>query len=365
MATCVTRNVRMAGLASAVPERALDIEDVAQQFGRDMSSKISESTGVLRRRVVSGTTCTSDLCFAAAERLIDSLSWPRDSVEALIFVSQTPDYLCPATSCSLHRRLELSKHCAAFDINLGCSGYVYGLSVASQFVSCGTARRVLLLVGDTFSRVVSPLDRSTAPLFGDAGTATALEYHEGDISPVFGLGTDGAGERHLLVPAGGFRNPHTAQSTQRKERDDGNVRADEDLYMNGPEIFKFTLCEVPPLFQQTLQAADWKLDDVDAVVMHQANAFILRYLAKKLKIPSEKLILTLQEYGNTSSASIPLAISEAWAGRGIHSPLRLLLLGFGVGWSWGAAAITCEQMVLPPIINVPDTVQTSTGRSVA
>ncbi len=354
MAISRTVGARIKGIASAVPERTLTVSDDAAAFGSEDAQKISESTGVRTRHVVSGNMCTSDLCFAAADRLIEDLNWERNSIDALIFVSQTPDYIVPATSCTLHGRLGLSKQCAAFDINLGCSGYVYGLSVISQMVASGGYQRALLLVGDTASRIVSPLDRSAAPLFGDAGTATAIE-HDANAEPiVFNLGTDGGGSEHLVVPAGLFRQPHTAETAERTEREDGNIRSDEDLRMNGAEVFMFTLCEVPALVKNTLKAAEWDLASVDGVVMHQANQFMLRHIAKRLKLSDEQLVLALEDYGNTSSASIPLAITHTWAKQPPSEPLRLLLAGFGVGWSWGGAAVVCESLTLPELIVVPD-----------
>ena len=304
--------------------------------------------------MVSAGVCTSDLCEAAARKLLAALNWTPDSVDALIFVSQTPDYLLPATSCSLHGRLRLSKQCAAFDLNLGCSGYVYGLWIASQLV-VGGLKRVLLLVGDTISRIVSPLDRSAVPLFGDAGTATALERDENNMPWVFELGTDGSGQEHLIVPAGGFRHPRTSTTSLRTKREGGNIRSDEDLFMDGAEVFSFTLKVVPPLFKSILTAANWTVDTTDSFVMHQANQFMLQYLAKRMKLPPEKVVLSLGQFGNTSSASIPLALTHSLADRLRESNMRLLLAGFGVGFSWGAVALACGPIVIPELVTVDST----------
>ncbi|HJQ68484.1 MAG TPA: ketoacyl-ACP synthase III [Blastocatellia bacterium] len=353
MAVSRLSGVRLAGLASAVPEETLTVADDAISFGDADARKISESTGVSKRRVVSNGLCTSDLCLAAGERLLAELGWERDSVDALIFVSQTPDYLLPATSCSLHGRLNLSTRCAAFDINLGCSGYIYGLWMASNLIACGSVRRVLLLVGDTISRIVSPRDRATAPLFGDAGTATALESDDDAPSMVFELGTDGTGQEHLIVPAGAFRQPRTEQTPQRTEREGGNVRSDEDLFMNGAEIFAFTLRVVPKLIKSVTDAAGWSTADVDAWVMHQANRFMLQHLIKRMKLPAEKAVLAIEDYGNTSSASIPLAMTHSLSERLTKEKLNLVMVGFGVGFSWGAVALTCKNVVMPGLLIVP------------
>jgi 3-oxoacyl-[acyl-carrier-protein] synthase III len=354
MAQWTVSDIRISGIASAIPEGTQGVADLARQFGADEVAKITDSVGVQTRHVASSELCASDLCFAAAERLLEDLGWERDSVDALIFVSQTPDYVMPATACSLHGRLGLGSGCLAFDVSLGCSGYVYGLGVASRMLGAGAAQRALVLVGDTITRVVSPQDRSAAPLFGDAGTATAMEYSEGAPAMFFDLGTDGAGQKHLIVPAGGFRNRGEQASSLLTERENGNVRSDNDLFMNGGEVFLFTLSKVPALVKRTLKGAGWSTDDIDGLVLHQANAFMLNHLKKRLKLSDDRMVIALEQYGNTSCASIPLAITHTWATNAPEKPLRLILGGFGVGWSWGGAAVTCENMVLPELIVVPD-----------
>jgi 3-oxoacyl-[acyl-carrier-protein] synthase-3 len=350
MSQTTIKGVNIQGIASAVPEHIRTVEDDARLFPDSDVLKISKSTGVLKRHVVTGSLSTSDLCFAAAERLLDESRVGRDSIDTLIFVSQTPDFILPATSCSLHGRLRLEKRCASFDVNLGCSGYIYGLWLASSLIACGSAKRVLLLVGDTITRIASPKDRSVALLFGDAGTATLLEKDDSAAPMSFVLGTDGSGQENLIVPAGGFRSPRTEKTGLSTEREGGNIRSDEDLYMNGPEIFTFTLKEVPGMIKSLV--TDY--DEVDAVVMHQANKFMLDFIAKNLKIPKDKLILTLENYGNTSSASIPLAMTVALAEKLKSTSLNLLLAGFGVGYSWGAVTLTCGPMIMPELVIVPD-----------
>lgn len=342
--------VRLTGIASAVPEHVRTVEEDAKAFPDSDVAKISEATGVRKRHVVSGGLCTSDLCFAAAERLLTESGIERASIDVLIFVSQTPDYVLPATSCSLHGRLALDKHCASFDVNLGCSGYIYGLWLASNLISCGSAKRILLLAGDTISRIAAPRDRSVALLFGDAGTATILERDDDAVPMSFVLGTDGSGQQNLMVPAGGFRAPRSEQTGLQTEREGGNIRSDEDLYMNGPEIFTFTLKEVPAM----VKALVTDFDAIDAVVMHQANKFMLDYIAKRLKVPKDKLVVTLENYGNTSSASIPLALTDALAGKLRDTTLNLILAGFGVGYSWGGVTMTCGPMVMPELVVVPE-----------
>jgi len=352
--------VRIAGLASALPETTQTVSDVSRIFGDEEAAKISKSIGVLSRHIVQGNQCTSDLCAAAAERLLVDMGWAPASVGALLFVSQTPDHLLPATSCLLHGRLGLASECAAFDINLGCSGYVYGLWLASLIASSGV-ERVLLLAGDTISRIVSPGDRATVPLFGDAGTATAIE-RSANASPIyFSLGSDGSGAQHLIVPAGGFRTPHTSKTSVRDVRDHGNVRSDEDLYMDGAEVFTFTLREVPPLIDSVLALAGWSTDIVDAFVFHQANKFMLQYIARKIRIPTDKMAVALEQRGNTSSASIPLALSDKYADALRSQPMNLVMAGFGVGLSWAAAAVTTDGLIVSDLVVVPPTPGNASG----
>ena len=347
MAGGIVNHVKIAGIAGAVPETVRTLEDEAAEFGEKEIRRIAKNLGVSQRHVSAGSICASDLCHAAAERLLDALGWKRDSVELLIFVSVTPDYISPATSCVLQDRLGLGKACAAFDLTHACSGYMYGLWTASLMMATGTIKRALLLVGDTVSRLTAPHDRSVAALFGDAGTATGLEWTK-DAPPMhFELGTDGAGAANLMVKAGGFRFPRDAGTNERTEREGGNVRSDEDLYMNGTEIFAFTLREVPPLTERVLDRAGWTYDDVDGFVMHQANQFIIDYLAKSMKIPPEKQVVDLANVGNTSAASIPMAMAGKLAPRLRERPHQLVLLGFGTGLSWGGAAVTLGPLVIP------------------
>ncbi|MBP1778948.1 MAG: fabH 2 [candidate division NC10 bacterium] len=332
--------IRLTGLWAAVPSARGTTADLTLRFGAVEARRIAENTGVLERRLAPPGVCASDLCFEAAANLLRSLAWDPKSVDALVFVSQTPDFALPATACCLQHRLGLPTGCAAFDVQLGCSGYVYGLWLSGSLLRSGAARRVLLLVGDTMSQLLGPSDRATVPLFGDAGTATALEAAPDDGHAwTINLGTDGAGFAHLNVPGGRFRHPTSEASRARTEREAGNIRSDEDLFMNGAEVFAFTLREVPRLVKGILSASGRTAAEVDHFVFHQANGFMLRTLAKKIGLPADKLVLGLKRYGNTSSGSIPLAMVTELEARLRSGPATLLLAGFGVGWSWGAAVI--------------------------
>jgi 3-oxoacyl-[acyl-carrier-protein] synthase-3 len=275
----------------------------------------------------------------------------------LVFVTQTPDYLLPATSYVLHHRLGLPSSCYALDINLGCSGYVYGLWVAASLMQ-NVKGNVLLLVGDTISRITAPQDQSVALLFGDAGTATALTPDADAPSMFFELGADGAGFNELIVRAGGFRNPCNPDTAVRTLREGQNIRSDQDLFMNGPEVFTFTLQRVPQLIKAVLHNAGRQIDEIDGFLFHQANRFMLEHLAKRIKLPAEKFAIALENYGNTSSASIPLAITTTqFRARIRESSLRLLLAGFGVGFSWAAVVLNCGPAVCPELVEYREATQ--------
>ena len=351
MARSKISGIKLSGVAAAVPSNVEDVSHLSKIFGQEESDKISNSIGVKQRRIANSDRCTSDYCVAAANQLLADLGWDLSSVDALIFVTQTPDYILPATACIIQERLKLSKNCAAFDVNLGCSGFTYGLWLASCLLKGGGLKKVLLLCGDTISRIAAPEDRSVAALFGDAGTAVAVEIDESADEPWhFHLGTDGSGEKKLIVPCGGFRNKRTSGSAVRTEREGNNIRSDEDLYMEGPEIFAFTLREVPKLVNNLLDDAQMTLGDIDFVVCHQANKFMLEFLAKRMKIPSDKFVLALENYGNTSSASIPLAMVTHLSGEMKSKELQLLLAGFGVGFSWGGLIMKSKQPIVSELI---------------
>lgn len=320
---------RIAGVVSCLPTEVLDNAPFRERFG-DKADDIEKMTGVRERRWTRPDQTTADLCQRAAEVLLQRLEWDADTIDALFFVSQTPDYRLPATACALQGRLGLSKQVIAFDINLGCSGYPYGLWLAMTTIASGAARRVLLLVGDTISKTVDPEDRSTAMLFGDAGTATAIERDEAGTAR-FVLGTDGLGERQLIIPEGGYRRSEATGDAEGPKAD--------ALYMDGGAIFNFTLATVPPLVAATVEGGGG-IEAFDFLLFHQANAFMLRHLAKKAKVPPEKVPLNIDRFGNTSSATIPLLMTSDLSERLKGQALHLGLFGFGVGFSWASADLT-------------------------
>lgn len=353
VAIWTTSDVAIRRIAAAVPVTREPVESSADRFGMDEVRRLAASTGVWERRVAPNDVCASDLAVAAAERAIEDAAWPRESIDAILFVSQTPDYRLPATACCLQARLGMTKRCIAFDVNLGCSGYVYGLFLAAQLAGSGAARRVVLAVGDTVTKLVSPDDRATALLFGDAGSATLLEAEPGAPRMSFVLGTDGTGADHLIVRGGGARRPHAASFGLAEDgAEKGSCGADR-LYMNGAEVFAFTLREVPPMITGVVELAGWSMDSLDLVVLHQANAAMLTRLTKKLGLPESTVPIALSDLGNTSSASIPVALCRR-AGAVTGDLDRVVLGGFGVGFSWASAALRLAYGVVLPLLEIPE-----------
>jgi 3-oxoacyl-[acyl-carrier-protein] synthase-3 len=347
------QGVSVTGVATVVPFGIRRIEDETELFGKDpnLISRFKRDVGINTRHITEKEECASDLCEHAAKSLLSQLGYDPSTIDALILVTQTPDYFQPPTSCVLHGRLGLSKNCSAFDVNLGCSGYVYGLWLSSMMIACGSCKRVLLLAGDTISRCVSPLDRAVAPLFGDAGTATILERTSNEQTITFCMHTDGKGYKHLIVPAGAFRNRPSEKTAQITKREQGNKRSEEHLYMNGAEIFTFSIREVPPLINEVLKASAWEKEEVDYFMLHQATTFIIKNIARRLKVPLEKVPYDVfEKYGNQSSASIPAAICEDLSSIVMDKPLKVVLAGFGVGLSWAACTLSLGPMACHPVI---------------
>lgn len=335
------QNARITAIAFHLPATTLDNDALARVFTDWTAQKIADKTGIVRRHIAANGETAGDLAFHAATALFETHDIERQMVDFIILCTQAPDYLLPTTACLLQARLALPTSCGALDINLGCSGYVYGLALAKGLIEAGIRKNVLLLTADTYSKLINPRDRSVRTLFGDGASATLVAA--ADRPPALGpfvLGTDGAGAANLMVPAGGMRMPHSAASAVEKEDAAGNVRSHDQLFMDGAEIMQFTLSSVPRVMRELLDAAGKTLDDIDHVIFHQANQFMLEALRKKIKIPAEKFIVELDTVGNTVSSTIPIAIARARASGRIRSGDTALLLGFGVGYSWAGTLAT-------------------------
>lgn len=323
-----------------LPAGTLTHEELEERFGSEAMKKVVSGAGILNRRVAEPGICGSDLAYEAAVRLLEFHRINTDSIDLLIHCTQSPDYLLPSTACVLHDRLKLNQRCASFDINLGCSQYVYALSVAHSMISAGVASRALILTGDTMSRTLNPKDRSVVPLFGDAGTASLIgAVPEGQGFLGFELGTDGSGYQHLMIPAGGFRKPLSDSTATESTDAEGNTRTEQNLYMNGPAVFHFSVSVVPRVVQSLLNKLSLNISDIDLFLFHQANKYMLDYLFKKLKIPEEKTHFFLEECGNLSGSSVPTVLTDAWRAGKLKPGALVLLLGFGVGLSWAGTVL--------------------------
>lgn len=323
---------KIAAIGTCVPSRRFDNLTETTEFTKLEVKKVVSLAGVHSRRMADESMCSSDLCLAAANKILESLEWERDSIDGLVMVTQSPDYLLPSTSCVIHKHLQLSDACATFDVGLGCSGYPYGLWLAAMMLKSGGLHRVLVLHGETPGRFSNKSDRSVSLLFGDSGSATALEATASENSGdwFFKLHTDGSGYEDMIMEGGGFRN--------RFCNDPGKYY----LRMNGANIFNFTIKRVPSLIQDTLALAQMNVEDVDYYIFHQSNQFIIKHLMKKLELPIEKVPIILKEFGNTGGPSVPLTITQGGLNRPADRPLRMLLLGYGVGLSWGSALVRLE-----------------------
>jgi 3-oxoacyl-[acyl-carrier-protein] synthase-3 len=333
--------VEIRGISTAVPKKIAKIADYTV-LSEQEREKFSLSTGIEERRIVEGNQCSSDLCISAAEDLLARLEWDKSSVQALVMITQTGDHPVPATSIIVQHQLGLPKNCAAFDINLGCSSYPYGLAVLGSFMRTLGLKRALLLIGDVSSRLCSYNDKSAWPLFGDAGSATALELDDGAEPMHFDLNSDGSGKDAIIIASGGLasKNPATPEGFADVEISSGITRNSSNLQLRGADIFSFAIGAVPPSIKRSLSAADWSADNVDYFVLHQANKMINDFIRKKVGYDASKGLSTLKYYGNTSSVSIPLTLSAS-SGQ-LKQGGRLVLSGFGVGLSWGTCTVTLK-----------------------
>ena len=352
MAIFSISNVAMRGVAACVPANEVSNMDYAFITDKERESLV-KNIGVNKRRVrADNTLTTSDLCYESAEKLIEELGWDKKEIGLLVFVSQSRDYIIPSTSGILQDRLGLPKACMALDVSLGCSGYVYGLSTVAGLVSSGMIEKALLLVGDISTSNTSYTDKSTYPLFGDAGTATALEYNEEAPKIHFNLESDGAGYEAIIIPAGGMRNPISKDSFEMKSYGEGIERSDIHVALDGIEVFNFSLREVAPNIKKLAKATGKEIQDFDYVIFHQANKLINKTIRKMIKMPPEKAPDSLSKFGNTSGASIPLTMVSEVRDTLLQGKTNLILSAFGIGLSWGTVFIETQDLVVPALIEL-------------
>ena len=334
-------------MSACVPRQVVSNKDLGYLIAEEEIEKTIENIGVVERRVVDDDVCASDLCYKAAEKLLEDNSIDPASIDVLLFMSQTSDYRIPATAPLLQHRLGLSTDTLCMDLSLGCSGYIFALSAAFAYASMKGVHRVLLLDGETFSKIVNRRDKVDWPLYGDGATATLVE--KGDFAPsTFILKSDGSG-RDAVIIRDGMRNKITAESCIEREEEDGNIRNGLEVFMDGMAVFNFAMKRVPKSIKEILEESGCTFEDVDWLVFHQANKFMTDFFTRKLKFDPAKVPYCIQKYGNTSSTSVPLTIVSE-----LHDKLRdghrVIMSGFGAGLSWATANIVFNKCTISPVI---------------
>lgn len=337
----MNRRASIRAIASYLPAEKLTNEQLAEEFGDWHAGQILSKTGVAVRGVAAPNETASDLGVAAAKKLFESGVCAPEEIDFLLFCTQSPDYFTPTSACVMQDRLGLRTSCGAIDFNQGCSGYVYGLALAKSLIEAGPATTVLLITADTYTKFINRRDRPIRTLFGDGAAATLITAVDAEpelIGP-FVLGTDGRGARQIIVEAGGLRCPPSAETAIEKEDESGNWRSAENLYMNGADVFNFALRTVPTAVEELLQKCGTTIDQIDFFILHQANKFMLERLRGKMKIPAEKFWIDMENCGNTVSSTIPIALESALQQGRVKAGDRVAVVGFGVGYSWGAVMI--------------------------
>ena len=324
-------------IACYLPEIIFTNSDFEREFPDWNASKIEEKVGIRQRHLSAKGETALDMAFQASERVLDGED--KGTVDFILLCTQSPDYFLPTSACILQEKLGLSNKTGALDYNLGCSGFIYGLALAKGLLAAGIATRILLIMSETYSKHLHPADRANRSIFGDGAVAILLDINDLPHIGSFELGTDGSGKNNLIVEAGAMRKPCVSESVA-IANEDGTFHSPNHLYMNGPEIFNFTIESVPGLVSSVLQKNNLSLEEIDYVIFHQANKYMLEYLRKKIRIPAEKYYNNMLMTGNTVSATIPIAMVESLEQGKIKPGSKLLLVGFGVGYSWGAVVIT-------------------------
>lgn len=334
-------------MSVALPTTKKPVTDFNEVFGEDVVRKFSDMTGVKSYHRANMNQTASDLGFEAARKIFESEPFDKRKIKFLVFVTQKPDFRSPSTAFLLHKRLGLEEDCMCFDLNLACSGFIYGLHVISSLLESATeGDQALLITGDTSYRTYSPLDRTLIMLFGDSGTATLLEKSKTDATLQFALRTDGSKFKSIVTPSGAYRN--MGAERERVAWNDGIERSDYDTHMKGMDVFGFSITDVPKLLKDFLKYTETPVEDYDILALHQANLYILKQISRKLKAPMEKIPVALDRFGNNSSNSVPLAIADHYGGIEDKSNKRILMSGFGAGLSWGCCdAVLSPDVVLP------------------
>lgn len=346
------QGIGITAMAGAVPKKVIKNLEYTEFFPEDQVREVVDKVGVYERRFADEQTCSSDLCFAAAQKLIIDNNINRDEIDLLVFVSQTPDYRMPATSIILQHRLGLNQRCIAFDVNLGCSAFIYGMSVVYSMIQTGTIRKALLLDGETRSKVYGPRDRRSAFIFGDGGVAALVERDERFGETTLSLNSDGSRADLIMIKAGGYRHMSTPETLKERIVDKyGNMRSDEQGYMKGGDVFNFVIREIPRDVKNTIAESGKIVDDIDFFCFHQANNFINSYIAKKMKLDLSKIPHTIEKFGNTSSVSVPITIVSELKNK-LGGKKTIMMSAFGVGMTWATGIVSFVDTKISDIVEV-------------
>jgi 3-oxoacyl-[acyl-carrier-protein] synthase III len=340
---CLIKNIKIQAIATYLPTNILEMDSLNDLYGEDNVKMVIKATGVERARIADEKQTASDMCFEAASFLIEKEKIKKEDIDGLVFVSQTADYRAPATSIILQDKLGLSKETVCFDIPYGCSGYIYGIFQAATLIGSGACKKVMVLAGDTTTKLINPKDRAQRMVFGDAGSATIVSSGKGEIG--FHIGSDGSEFEKVIVPAGGFRTPSTEETRKEIIDSDGNVRTLDNLYMDGIAVFNFIIKYGQKSIKTLLDYMQWEKKDVKFWAMHQATRFTLNNLRKRLNIDIDKVSINLTNYGNTGPATIPLVLTDICSiESGIDTSQwdKVIMSGYGVGLSWGSIACNLQ-----------------------
>lgn len=352
MAILKFNGIGISAMAGAVPSHVIENLKYTEFFPEDQVKEVVDKVGVLERRFADADTCSSDLCFAAAQKLILDNNIDRSEIDLLIFISQTQDYRMPATACTLQHRLGLNNSCIAFDVNLGCSAFIYGMSIAYSMMQTGAIRKALILDGETRSKVYGPRDRRSAFIFGDGGIAALVERNEKFGETTLSLNTDGSRADLIMIKAGGYRHPSTPETLKERVVDEyGNMRSEEQGYMKGGDVFNFVIREIPRDIKKTIAEAGKTVEDIDFFCFHQANNFINAFIAKKMKLDVNKIPHTIEKFGNTSSVSVPLTIVSELKDK-MEGKKTLMMSAFGVGMTWATGIVSFADTKISDIVEV-------------
>lgn len=323
----------------SLPEKVLSNEELANIYPGWTADKIFEKTGIRERHISAAGETACDLAEQAAKGLFAKFAIAPTTIDFILLATQSPDYFLPTSACILQDRLGIPTTAGALDFNLGCSAYIYGLSLAKGLIASGTAQNVLFITSETYTKHIHPMDKSVRTIFGDGAAATLIEATKSEGIGQFILGTDGRGYDKLIVPAGGMRLCPSTETAVEVADDSGNTRSRDNLYMDGTEIFSFTIATIPRTVKETLEKNKLSMEEIDLYVFHQANKYMLDFLCKKCKIPACRFYINFADCGNTVSASIPIALARAVQDGTLRPGMKVMLVGFGVGLSWGAVVV--------------------------